>query len=621
MKSIRRNPNQVAGLAAFVLGIILFLPAALGIFIYTSPRDAQTESWDQFYEQNNKGIVKEIRVYSKANLYQCRIGENTWYTFPRGPKSLRGFANVRYMEDVRSHMLLTAAISCLLLGPMAAGTASIKVCRKAKQAPAASRQPVPQQPTPPKPQPERPRPQPKPEQPKPQPKAEQPKPEQPINTVPAKDPLVIDVSPVQDKTITFQDIAGYEGTKRDMEFVVKCLRNPELLRQVGAKIPAGILLYGPPGTGKTLMAKAIAGTAGVNFYSANASEFIRRYVGVGAENVQALYREARAHAPSIVFIDEIDAVGGARGGEFENQEYRQTLNALLTEMDGLSKDSGVMTIAATNDYEHLDLALVRPGRFDRKIAVPLPGYDDRLAIIRLYAGKKNLSPDVSLENLARDTAGLAGAGIDALFNEAALNAVMNDRGTILPEDIDTSLTKILTNGAETKAGNLAEIRTNAYHEAGHAIILRLLTGIRVPKVSIIGNTNGASGTTFFSEDESAQYTNRYLRNRIVAVYGGRAAEELVFGREEVTAGASDDIKTATRWIKEYLQSGLGSSLLDPEEFTSLRGAQVEEARIMSKELYQEALSFLTAHRKELDAVAEALMQKQTLADAELDSLL
>ena len=607
VKTIKRNPRLMAGLTAFLLGSILFLIAALGIFVYTSPRDACVETWEQFHEQYSKGILTEIRVYSRANIFQCRTTSGSWYSFPRGTNSLRNFAKVRYMEDVRAYMLLSAAVSCLFLAPMTAGTAVIKSYKKAQRAPV-SAAPSPQQPLPQQPV-----------EPKLPPKTSAP--EQPVSPPPKTDSLALKPNLIQEGQVTFLDIAGYEETKRDMEFVVKCLRKPELLRQVGAKIPAGILLYGPPGTGKTLMAKAIAGTAGVHFYSTNASEFIRRYVGVGAENVQALYREARAHAPSIVFIDEIDAIGGARGGEQENQEYRQTLNALLTEMDGLSKDSGVMTIAATNDFEHLDSALIRPGRFDRKIAVPLPNFEDRLAIIRLYVGKKNLSQDVSLESLARDTSGLAGSGIAALFNEAALNTVMHDRGIIQPEDIDAALTKILTNGADTKTGSQIEMRTNAYHEAGHAIILRLLAGIRVPKVTIVGNTNGAAGITFFTENETVQYTSRYLRNRIVAVYGGRAAEELVFGKENITAGASDDIKTATRWIKEYLQGGLGDSLLDPDLFGSLCGVQMDEARALSRTLYQEALSFLTAHREALDIVAEALMQKDTLTDAELEALL
>ena len=289
-------------------------------------------------------------------------------------------------------------------------------------------------------------------------------------------------NPVERVSTTFADIAGYEQTKKNMEFIIKCLQRPELLREVGAKIPAGILLYGPPGTGKTLMARAIAGTAGVNFYSANASEFVNMWVGQGAKNVRALYQAAKANAPSIVFIDELDAIGGQRTSG-QNQEYRQTLNALLTEIDGMDKDSGVLTIAATNDFENLDTALVRAGRFDRKIIIPLPNVADRLAIIKLYAAKRHMASDISLEKLARETVGMSGSGISTLFNEASIRAVMDNRSVIERQDLDGAMTQMLTNGETAKAANIEDLKIAAYHEAGHAIILRLLAHDAVLLVS------------------------------------------------------------------------------------------------------------------------------------------
>lgn len=606
MRKQEKNPRLLAGAVAFLLGALLFIPAALGIILLTSPKDAGTGSWETLTEVRKAGSDPKILVFKKQDLLQYQLANQRWYSLTLDGHSTQFLSNARNMDDARTYMLMAAGGILILLAPATA--ASVTALNVKKKAPAA----IPPAPVTPKaPIPPKRDPAPLPEPPS------QPKEEDPYFAG-----IIMKPAAVHEKTVTFNSIAGYAATKRDMEFVVKCLRSPDLLRQVGAKVPAGILLYGPPGTGKTLMAKAIAGTAGVRFYSANASEFIRRYVGVGAENVQALYREARANAPSIVFIDEIDAIGGVRGGEGENQEYRQTLNALLTEMDGLSKDSGVMTIAATNDFEHLDPALIRPGRFDRKIAVPLPNYDDRLEIIKLYASQRNVSPQAFLETLARDTAGLAGSGISTLFNEAALHAVMCNRGVILPEDVDAALTQIVTNGVEAKTANPEELRTNAYHEAGHAVILRLLAGIAVSKVSIVGTTSGAAGTTFFAEDESTtHYTTKYLRNRIVAVYGGRAAEELVFGREQVTAGARDDLKTATRWIKEFLQGGLGNNLLDPEVFASICGSQAEEARTLSEELYQEAMTFLTRHRDALDRVANALLEKGAVTEAELEALL
>ena len=608
----RAHPRLFAGMISILAGMVLFACSAAGIIVYTMPRDADTGTWESFVGNYDAGTVKEIRIYKGESFFQYRTKSGQTLSVPREDHSLQSHSGVKYMDDARKGMLAAAAVSCLLLAPI---TASFVTVSKPSRKAAAPIQQV-KKPAPPKEIPQT--------APKELPK-EPPEPPAPPPAEPKEDPLFANIVTkpiaVQETLVTFRDIAGYAETKKNMEFVVKCLQHPDLLRQVGAKIPAGILLYGPPGTGKTLMAKAIAGTAGVRFYSANASEFIRRYVGVGAENVSNLYKEARAHAPSIVFIDEIDAIGGARGGEGENQEYRQTLNALLTEMDGLSKESGVMTIAATNDFEHLDPALIRPGRFDRKIAVPLPNYDDRLEIVRLYAGKRNMSEQVSLETIARDTAGMAGAGIHTVFNEAALHAVMCGRGIILPEDIDSALTQIQTNGVENRSSNEEDRRNSAYHEAGHAVILRLLAGITVPKVSIIGNTSGSAGLTFFTEGEDTQFTAKYLRNRIVAIYGGRAAEELVFGKDQVTAGAKNDLQVATKWIKEYLQGGLGDSLLDSEVFASMRGCEAEEARNLSRGLYREAMEFLSQHREQLDRVAAALLEKDTLLENELNSLL
>jgi len=440
--------------------------------------------------------------------------------------------------------------------------------------------------------------------------------------VPEADTDAISFQPAVNVTTTFADIAGYEHTKENMEFIVKCLREPDMLRQVGAKIPAGILLYGPPGTGKTLMAKAIAGTAGVNFYSANASEFVNTWVGQGAKNVRSLYRTAKENTPSIVFIDEIDAIGGQRTAG-QNQEYRQTLNALLTEIDGMDKDSGVLTIAATNDFENLDLALVRPGRFDRKIIVPLPSVSDRLAIIKLYASKRNMASDISLEKLARETVGMSGSSLSTLFNEASIRAVMNNRGVVSQSDLDEAMTQMLTNGEAVKASNQEDLRIAAYHEAGHAVILKLLAHDNVPKVSIIGSTIGAVGITFHMGSEDRRMIPiEQIRARIIASYGGRAAEELIFGKDHITTGASQDIKDASVYIREYLECGAGSSLLHE---TAFAGSHVtpdyREAKALSTVLYREAVDFLSEHRPALERVAQALMDRETILEDELEKYL
>lgn len=457
--------------------------------------------------------------------------------------------------------------------------------------------------------------------------AQQPKPSKPAKKQEPKNPpaeqteVTIRTTPTGGETTTFADIAGYAETKKNMAFVVKCLQDPAKLRAVGAKVPNGILLYGPPGTGKTLMAKAIAGTAGVKFYSANATEFVNIWVGQGAQNVRAIYQEAKQNAPSIVFIDEIDAIGSTRSAG-QNQEYRQTLNALLTEMDGMDKDSGVLTIAATNAFDELDPALIRPGRFDRKIAIPLPNLSDRAAIIRLYASKRRLASDINLEKLARETVGMSGSAISTLFNEASIRAVMDNRTVVTRADLDGAMTQMLTNGEAQKATKENELRVAAYHEAGHAILSRLVAKDPVQKVTIIGNTAGALGLTVRSGDDSSILAVETLRARAIMSYGGRAAEELVFGKENITTGASQDLKDASYYIRAYLDAGAGESLLNDESFAGQKIARdTSEAKELSVTLYNEALEFLSQHRDLLDRVAQALLEKETLMSEDLEAII
>lgn len=421
-------------------------------------------------------------------------------------------------------------------------------------------------------------------------------------------------------TTTFDDIAGYAETKKNMEFIVRCLQHPEQLKAVGGKIPNGILLYGPPGTGKTLMARALAGTAGVKFYAANASEFVNIWVGQGATNVRALYAEAKKNAPSIVFIDEIDALGGARSPG-QHQEYRQTLNALLSEMDGMDKDSGVLTIAATNVLEELDQALIRPGRFDRKIAIPLPNYDDRLAIIRLYAKKRSMTEDVSLEAIARQTVGMSGSSINTLFNEASIQAVMGNRSVITREDIDMALTQMITNGEISKMVDKDELEMVAYHEAGHALLARLVANDPVQKVTIIGNTAGALGITIHGGNEQNLLPLETLRGRAIMCYGGRAAEEIVFGKENISTGASQDLKDASRYIRAYIECGAGKSLLNESSFAGQNMIpDTKEAKELSAQFYDEAVKVLTENRHLLDRIAKALLEKETLMEDDFEAL-
>lgn len=623
-KFIQETPHLAAGLIAFLLGLLLMVPAYLCISYWEAPRPASVGTWEDFSEAQKKGLVEAIRVYEDQKMFQYSTGSERWVSVPKAGHIMRDYPGVVYPKEQKAKLTIAAAIAFLVVCPFLAMSSKVQQYATPgpqKSAPAvasgSSQQPL-QKPThiqqPPRQEQQMPT-----QKPPRRPPVE----EEPQEEVDITAASRMKVSAFEDKSITFDDIAGYETTKKNMEFIVHCLTHPELLKQTGAKVPSGILLYGPPGTGKTLMARAIAGSAGVGFFSGNASDFVNKWVGVGADNVRALYREARAHAPSVVFIDEIDAVGGQRTGEM-NDEHRQTLNALLAEMDGINKETGVLTIAATNSFESLDSALVRAGRFDRKIMIPLPSYEDRLAIIKLYAQRRNMSPDISLEKLAKDTVGLSGSEINTLFNEASLRAVQNNRGIVLAEDVDEALTQMLTNGESLKATNKKDLEIAAYHEAGHTVILKLLAHRSVPKVTIIGSTAGYVGLTRQSEEEERKLMPvQQIRALIVAAYGGRAAEELIFGRDAVTTGARQDIQHASSLIREYLQHGAGSTLLDMEAFSGRQGVldNAAEAKALSSELYAQAVSFLTEHRGALERVAMALLEKDTLMEDELSQLL
>lgn len=587
---------------ALLLGIVFSITSVAAIYVYTAPKTAVMGEWDDFSAAYRDGTVQSIRVYERQRFFQYQTVNQNWVNVSKTGHKLADYNGVSYPEKLRLMMSAAVIICSVFLAPIAAET-----CCKSNRATAKRpAQTVPNT-TPSQAQ---------------KPATITAKPAKTTACTNAATPKTVEKS-VKEKRTTFADIAGYDTTKQNMEFIVRCLSHPELLKSVGAKIPAGVLLYGPPGTGKTLMAKAIAGSAGVNFYNANASEFVNTWVGKGAENVRALYAAAKAHAPSIVFIDEIDAIGGQRSNDM-NQEYRQTLNALLTEMDGLDKNSGVLTIAATNAFDSLDSALTRPGRFDRKIAVPLPNYNDRLAIAKLYAKSHRLEHDISMEKIARDTAGMAGSAIATLFNEAAIKTVMANRTAISETDMDAAMTQLLTNGENAVASNKEDLRVAAYHEAGHAVILRLLADEEVPKVSIVGTTSGAVGMTVHVDQNQRQLMPlSKLKKLIVAIYGGRAAEELILGKEEITTGARDDLSTASVWIRDYIRYGAGNSLLDEASFSgkSSTASMLQEAKKISDDLYQEALTFLNQHRKELEKVAEQLLLKDTIFEEELETIL
>ena len=428
--------------------------------------------------------------------------------------------------------------------------------------------------------------------------------------------------------ITFADIAGYEETKKSVRFIVKCLKEQKALNKIGAKLPKGILLYGPPGTGKTYMARAIAGEAGVPFYSASASSFVNTYVGVGAKNVRALYETARKNAPCVVFIDELDAIGGSRKADNVHSELRSTLNELLVQMDGIDSTNSILTIAATNTPEELDEALVRAGRFDRKIAMPLPDVKEREQILQIHCKEKPLADDVDLHKIAISTPGFNGSALATLANEAALRAVYREKQVVEMSDFDDALFQIIMEGEKKKVENQAEIRMIAYHEAGHVLAIKLLAKEAVPKVTIIGSTSGAGGVTFRAEDNQIMYSKGQMETQIKISYAGRAAEEIYFGNQsDITTGASADIKQATNLIRNYI-SAYGMSedfgMLNMDILVGGRGQGqgiVDEAKRISTRLYSETLNFLRENQEKLVAVAEKLLVKETIFDEDLDEIL
>lgn len=426
--------------------------------------------------------------------------------------------------------------------------------------------------------------------------------------------------------ITFADIAGYETTKENMKFIVDCLKDPEALTYIGATVPNGVLFYGPPGTGKTRMASAIAGTAGVHFLEVNASSFANTYVGTGAAAVRALYQEARENAPCVVFIDEIDSVGGKRTGEL-NQEYRTTINALLSQLDGMNKGEGIMTIAATNDLAMLDEALIRPGRFDRKVHIPLPNVQDRYGILRLHSKKKRLAQDVDLQKLAQETEGFSGATLANVLNESALLCVAEKGEAISKAHIEKVTFQLLTAGEETSGqqGKLGQMV--AWHEAGHALCLKVLCGQRVPRVTIKGSTSGALGLTIHTE-EGVVTTKKQMRQYIKAVYGGRAAEFLFYGAEdEVTSSASGDVDEASRMIGEYGRLFGFSDTPSLVNFDVAMGrsgfgsVSPEEMSYFAQTLYEETVAFLQDNLGLLEKIATTLLERESLDDRELSALL
>ncbi len=448
--------------------------------------------------------------------------------------------------------------------------------------------------------------------------------------------------------VTFGDVAGIEQAKLELSEVVDFLKNADRFTAVGAKIPKGVLLVGPPGTGKTLLAKAVAGEAGVPFFSISGSEFVEMFVGVGASRVRDLFEQAKSNAPCIVFIDEIDAVGRQRGAGLGggNDEREQTLNQLLTEMDGFEGNTGIIIIAATNRPDVLDSALLRPGRFDRQVVVDRPDYQGRLEILNVHARGKTLSKDVDLEKIARRTPGFTGADLANLLNEAAILAARRNLTEIAMDEVNDAIDRVLA-GPEKKDRVMSEKRKTlvAYHEAGHALVGALMPDYDpVQKISIIPRGR-AGGLTWFtpSEDrmDSGLYSRSYLQNQMAVALGGRIAEEIIFGEEEVTTGASNDLQQVARVARQMVtrfgmsdrlgpvalgrQQGnmfLGRDIAAERDFSEETAAAIDdEVRNLVEQAYRRAKAVLNENRSVLDLLAQMLVERETVDSEELQDLL
>lgn len=442
--------------------------------------------------------------------------------------------------------------------------------------------------------------------------------------------------------VTFDDVADIEEAKEELKEVVEFLKNPGKFRRVGARIPKGVLLVGPPGTGKTLLARAVAGEAGVPFLSISGSDFVELFVGVGAARVRDLFRQARENSPCIIFIDELDAVGRLRGAGIGggHDEREQTLNQLLVEMDGFDPSEGIIVMAATNRPDILDPALLRPGRFDKRVVVGLPDVRGREQILRLHAKKLKLADDVDLSAIAKGTPGFSGADLENLVNEAALNAARNNREIVTMQDFEEARDKLIM-GAARKSLILSEEekRITAYHEAGHALVAKILPDPDpIHKVTIIPRGTALGATTQLPLDDRHNYSKDYIMKKLAVLLGGRAAEKEALGIE--TIGAANDIEKATEIARKMVSEWGMSEKLGPvalgkveeevfigRELGVKRPYSEATARIIDEEIkrfvneaYQTAIEIVRNNREILDAIVEELLQKETITGEDIDRI-
>lgn len=437
---------------------------------------------------------------------------------------------------------------------------------------------------------------------------------------------------------SFEDVAGIEEAKEELQEVVTFLKKPERFTAVGARIPRGVLLIGPPGTGKTLLAKAIAGEAGVPFFSISGSEFVEMFVGVGASRVRDLFKKAKENAPCLVFVDEIDAVGRQRGAGIGggNDEREQTLNQLLTEMDGFEGNTGIIVIAATNRPDVLDTALLRPGRFDRQVEVDLPTYKGRLGILEVHARDKKLASDVSLDTIARRTPGFSGAELANLLNEAAILTARRRKEAVTTLEIDDAIDRVTIGLTLTPLLDSKKKWLIAYHEVGHALLMTLLKNSDpLNKVTIIPRSGGVGGFAqqVFNEEliDSGLYSRSWLLDRITIALGGRASEVEIFGDAEVTIGASSDLRAVANLAREMVtrfgmsdlghvalespnsEVFLGRDIMSRSEYSEEIAVQIDhQVRQIALRCFEEARRLIRDHRDLMDKLVETLLEQETI---------
>lgn len=460
-----------------------------------------------------------------------------------------------------------------------------------------------------------------------------------------------EIQMVPDTGVTFDDVAGCDGAKLELAEVVDFLKQPEAYTKNGCRIPRGVILDGPPGTGKTLLAKAVAGEAGVPFISISGSEFVEMFVGVGASRVRDVFGQAKKNAPCIIFIDEIDAVGRQRGGGMGggNDEREQTINQILVEMDGFDGNPGIITIAATNRIDILDQALLRPGRFDRKVTVDLPDFKGRTRILSVHSRGKPLEPDVDLEAISRRTPGYSGAQLENLMNEAAISAARQKKTSIGWDEIDKAVDRLMV-GLEKQGGNPEQKAKQmvAYHEAGHAVVGALVPDYdQVQKISIVPRSSGAGGLTFFAPQEgrleSGMYSKQYFESQLAVALGGRLAEEIIYGDDATTTGASNDIQQVANIARQMVTSWGMSDKIGPVNVSeedmspmqrmmlggsngSIWGNNIqktvnEEIERLVNNSYLLAKKILLDNRELFENLTEALMEREVVSAEEFQMML